>query len=253
MSRLPIHKIEGSGDADLSDHVFRLEKLTRREFREARQAGRFGAAILATGSVEQHLEHLAMEQDIASSTYVAESVAERLYPNVAVAVPMAIGISEHHMKHPGTLTAKPGSWLAVLFDAIESMVRVGVTNVLVLNGHGGNVQPVESSMRQWKLYFKNTAAATGEPKVDLRFHSYWDLVPKEVAEEVLATGQYPGHAGEFETSITMEVNPGNVRNGPRLEQEEPGLADSTAEKGRVLIDTAIDGVTGVLEEMLAGR
>ena len=39
-----------------------------------------------------------MDQDIASSTYVAESVAKRLYPNVAVAVPMAVGISEHHMK-----------------------------------------------------------------------------------------------------------------------------------------------------------
>lgn len=235
----------------MGEREFRLEKLTRREFREAREAGHFGAAILATGSIEQHLDHLAMEQDIASSTYVAESVAARLYPNVAVAVPMAIGISEHHMKHPGTLTAKPGSWLAVLFDAVESLVRVGVNNVLILNGHGGNVAPVESSIRQWSLFFKNSADATGGPRVDLRFHSYWDVVPKDIAQDVLHTGHYPGHAGEFETSVTMELYPENVRPGLLHEQEEPGLAEATAEKGRVLIDTAIDGVTGVVQEMLA--
>ncbi len=236
----------------MGEREFRLERLTRREFREAREVGHFGAAILATGSIEQHLEHLAMDQDIASSTYVAESVAKRLYPNVAVAVPMAVGISEHHMKHPGTLTAKPGSWLAVLFDAVESLVRVGVKNVLLLNGHGGNVVPVESSMRQWQLFFKNSAAATGGPKVDLRFHSYWDLVPKEVVQDVLFNEHYPGHAGEFETSIMMKVNSDSVRRDAMGEQDEPGLAESTAEKGRVLIDTAIDGVTGVVEEMLAG-
>ena len=125
----------------------RIEAYTRREFREALRAGSFRAAIIATGSIEQHLEHLALEQDIASSTHVAERAAEALYPSVAVVVPLSIGIAEHHMYFPGTMSAKPGSWLAVLFDAVESLVRHGITRVLILNGHGGNVKPVRGRDR----------------------------------------------------------------------------------------------------------
>ena len=53
----------------------RLWKLTRREVREALAAGRFRAAILPTGSTEQHNEHLAMEHDTASALHVAYHAA----------------------------------------------------------------------------------------------------------------------------------------------------------------------------------
>ena len=56
----------------------RLGKLTRREFREAIDAGKFQACIIPTGAIEQHLEHLAMEHDIRSACCIAEEVARRL-------------------------------------------------------------------------------------------------------------------------------------------------------------------------------
>ena len=64
---------------------------------------KFDVAVVATGSIEQHLEHLAFEQDIASSTRIAEMAAERLYPQVVLAVPINVGIAEHHMHSVGTL------------------------------------------------------------------------------------------------------------------------------------------------------
>ena len=57
-----------------------LQKYTRREFREALEEGKFRTAIIPTGSIEQHLEHLPMEHDIASSTWVAREVALRMVP-----------------------------------------------------------------------------------------------------------------------------------------------------------------------------
>ena len=63
----------------MGDQVL-LAKLTRREFREALARGEFQTAIVPVGSNEQHLEHLAMEHDIASATHVAVAAAERLYP-----------------------------------------------------------------------------------------------------------------------------------------------------------------------------
>ena len=83
-------------------------KLTRREFRERRLQGELSVCLIPVAATEQHLEHLAMEHDYRSCLYVAEQIALRLTPHVAVAPLMHVGISEHHMKHPGTLTASPG-------------------------------------------------------------------------------------------------------------------------------------------------
>src|SRR5207249_7103030 len=85
-----------------------------------------------------HLEHLAMEHDWRSVCHVAAAVAGRLQPRVLVAEGLMAGISEHHMRHPGTLSLQPGTFLAVLSDLIDSVVRAGFKNVLVLNGHGAN-------------------------------------------------------------------------------------------------------------------
>ena len=72
----------------MNDQEVMLSKLTRREFREAMEAGHFKTAIIPTGAIEQHLEHLAMEHDIRSAIWIAQEAAQRLYPEVAVAVPL---------------------------------------------------------------------------------------------------------------------------------------------------------------------
>jgi creatinine amidohydrolase len=227
-----------------------LERMTRREVREGLGAGHFQVAVIATGSIEQHLEHLALVNDIASSTYVAERAAERLHPDVIVAVPMSIGIAEHHMFAAGTLTAKPGSWAAVLFDAVESLVRHGITKILILNGHVKNAAVTRAMMPQWKLHLERDRVP-----VDLRFFSYWELIPKEFVAEVQDNPGFPGHATEFETSITMHVYPQNVRPDaiPDSEAEREGPATATPEKGKLLVEKAIDGVAELLEEMLRGE
>lgn len=227
----------------MGQHTVRIEQMTRREMREAIDAGQIRLAILPVGSIEQHLEHLAMGHDIASATYVAEEVALALYPHAVVAVPMAIGISEHHMIHKGSFTAKPGSWLAVLWDAVESLLRAGIPNVLVLNGHGGNVAPVHGSINQLLRYFD-------VEKCNVQFKSYWDLIPEDVWRPRLSTGRMPGHAQEFETSFALAVFPQNVRT-EFLDNEEEA-AKGTAEKGRVLAQSAIDHVTDFARAMIAG-
>lgn len=236
----------------------RLDRMTRREFRLARESGGYRAAIVATGAVEQHLEHLTLGHDIACSTFVAEHAARLLSPDVIVAVPMSIGISEHHMAFGGTLSARPGPWLAVIENAVESLVRHGIDKVLVLNGHGGNVAPVAGAIDQWKLQLAgrdrthgdNRQTRMGARKVDLRFHSYWDLIPGELAAEALATGQMPGHASEFETAFAMYATPENVRRDDIRHSNDEGAAAATVDAGRALAEKAIDGVRVLVQEML---
>src|SRR5947207_9351618 len=111
-----------------------LRKLTRREFRGRMESGELAACIIPVAAVEQHLEHLAMEHDWASVSHVAAAVAGRMAPRVVVAEGIMAGISEHHMRHPGTLSLRPGTFLAVVADLVESLTRGGFRNLLILNG-----------------------------------------------------------------------------------------------------------------------
>ena len=224
----------------------RLENLTRREFREALEQEKYRAAIIPTGSIEQHLEHLPVKHDIASATYVAVEAAKRMYPRVIVVVPMAVGISEHHMEHRGTITAKPGSWLSLLFDAVESLVRHGIQNVLILNGHGGNEAPVYGIIRQWQLYFQSR-----DPAAAVQFESYWNL-SREIAEQNCET-RVPGHAGEYETAMALAVFPDFVRHDAMQEQGDEGPLKASAEQGKVLIEAAIDKTAEFVQGMLDGQ
>ena len=228
-----------------NQHVF-MGDLTRREFREALAEGKFQTAIIPTGSIEQHLEHLAMEHDIRMATHVAEQAARQLYPQVIVTLPIRAGISEHHMRHQGTVSAKPGPWLSVVFDAVESLVRHGVKNVLILNGHGGNEAPMGGIIGQWHLYF-----AAEAPEATVQFHSYWDLSRPEA--EKLCKGGVPGHAQEYETAMALAVCPHNVRVEAMHDQEDRSPLDASAEQGQKLVDAAVNATRRYLEEMIAGK
>ncbi len=232
----------------MPDQEVMLGKLTRREFRQAIESGKFFTAIVGIASNEQHLEHLAMEHDLASVTYIAREAAKRLYPQVIVTVPMAVGISEHHMIHKGTISARPGGWLAVLFDVVESLVRHGVKNVLIFNGHGGNSLPVMGVMDQWRYYLKSNA-----PGVNLQFCSYWELIPREFLLQHMETDVIPGHAKEFETAIGLALFPENVRREPMQDQADKDPLLATADKGRLYVEEAIRQTVDHLKAMMDGR
>jgi creatinine amidohydrolase len=220
-----------------------LGKLTRQEFRERMQSGTLAACIIPVAATEQHLEHLAMEHDMRSVMHIAVAVAERLRPQVIVAPSMNIGISEHHMRHIGTLTAMPGSWLGVLFDTIRSMQHAGFKNILVLNGHGGNVAPCQGI---WPQFLQRL-------EINLQFRSYWDLLPRAVAESHLKTKRFPGHAQEFETAFALAAFPENVRQQAMREQTDKEPLEATAEAGTALIAAIVDHVTDFVAGMIDGR
>ena len=143
-----------------------LGENTRKEFREALESNTLKAMIVPTGSTEQHNEHLAMIQDTASVTLVAQQAALALYPQVMVATPVPVGISPHWMDRKGTLTLRRETFLAVVFEICESLKTHGVTRILILNGHGGNVAPLRESVDEFRKKLG----------INLRTHSYWDAL-----------------------------------------------------------------------------
>ncbi len=225
-----------------------LRKLTRREFRTRMTAGELRGCIIPIAAIEQHLEHLAMEHDWRSVSLVATRVAERLQPHVLVAEGLLAGISEHHMRHPGTITLRPGTFLNVVADLVESMIRAGFRHVLVLNGHGGNAEPCRGI---WDQFLRLN-------QVNLHFLSYWDVLTESDAKELLRGGHrlpqdLPGHAQEFETSVALAAFPENVRTAIWTDQPDPKPALATAETGHAFLERVVDRLTEYMRSMLEGK
>ncbi len=229
----------------MSDRPVVLGQLTRREFRERMEGGQLNGVIIPIAATEQHLEHLAMEHDWRSTVWIARRVAERMSPRVLVAEACAVGISEHHMSHIGTLTLRPGTFLSLLNDVIRSLMHAGFRNVLVLNGHGGNMAPLSGV---WDQYLR-------EFQINLQWMSYWDVLTPEDGREVLGGGAeaLPGHAQEFETSVALAAFAENVRSDALADQEDDTPRQATRAKGEVLLERVVTRVTERLQAMIQGE
>jgi creatinine amidohydrolase len=155
---------------------------------------------------------------------------------------MNIGISEHHMRHIGTLSALPGSWLGILFDTIRSMNHAGFKNILVLNGHGGNIAPCEGIWGQFQQRLE----------INLQFRSYWEFLPTEVAEANLTTKRWPGHAQEFETAFALAAFPENVRHDAMQDQPDKEPLAARAEAGAVMVEAIVQEVSKHVAGMIDG-
>jgi len=232
----------------------------RRFVREALDAGTLHGAIVPTGSTEQHNEHLAMEHDTASALHVAARVARNLFPQVIVTTPLALGVSEHWMDHKGTLTLRPEVFCDVLYDVCDSLRRHGIRNVLIVNGHAGNIAPVRERLDGFRERLG----------INLDFCSYWEAYTPEFVKAQMESGQCPGHAAEFETSFALAAFPENVDwegadyDSARLTISNPDHAQwdrlyyeqarlATREKGQAMIDVAVAWVTEKMQKMLKGE
>jgi creatinine amidohydrolase len=240
--------VEPAGNTYINPRKVLLWESTRKEFREALEGGVLKAMIVPTGSTEQHNEHLAMINDTASVTLVAQQAALQLYPQVMVATPVPVGISPHWMDRKGTLTLKKETFLAVVYEICESLKTHGVKNILVLNGHGGNVGPLREAVPEFAKKLE----------INLKTNSYWDAYTKDIVKKYMTSNKAPGHSGEFETSFAMAAFPERIHwEGVEYEKIKPFLhikdpksaADeelfaqeaklATTAKGEAMIDIAV--------------
>src|SRR5215472_388834 len=167
--------VEPAGNTYVNPRKVLLWESTRKEFREALEGGVLKAMIVPTASTEQHNEHLAMINDTASVTLVAQQAALLVYPQVTLATPVSIGISPHWMDRKGTLSLKKETFLAVVFEICESLRTHGVERILVLNGHGGNVGPLRESVPEF-------ARKLG---IRVETNSYWDAYTPDIIKRYM--------------------------------------------------------------------
>lgn len=163
-----------------------LPHMTWKEVEEALQ--RTDMVIIPVGSIEQHGHHLPLCTDIYAAIEQCKLIAQEA--DVLVAPPLLVGLSEHHMGFPGTLTLSPETFEAVLYETAQSLIRHGFKKILFYNGHGGNTTSVNNVIQ--KINQTTPAIAVSLNTLQL---------PEE--EELEHYPAYDWHAGVGETSLML--------------------------------------------------
>jgi creatinine amidohydrolase len=242
----------------------RFAEMTAPEIRSRPRESTLVIAPIA--ACEQHSEHLPVFTDTILCGAVAEGIESGLREQVLLLPVMWLGASEHHLPFGGTLTATLSTYETTLVEILTPLLRDGFRRVLLLNGHGGNIDPLHVALRRLDVDFP-TAMLTGA--------AYWEIAAAELAALCDGPLKSMGHACEIETSMIMHLRPDLVRRerirddpsttpagltstfwardfGRRTDHGAvgyPELAD--AEKGRRMLEAVVRKVSAVAEEILS--
>src|SRR5436190_15425200 len=168
-----------------------------------RQVPRDTTVVVAPiAACEQHSRHLPTFTDTFLVTAVAEGVEERLPRQVLLLPTLWFGASSHHLRLGATLSAEVDTHIAMLCDLLVPLLDDGFQRVLLLNGHGGNIDTMHVALRRIQPRYRDRL---------LRAASYWELAERELAALAQGPRKSMGHACEFETSMMLALRPDLVR------------------------------------------
>lgn len=202
-----------------------MNELARMTTFEAEAAlSKASLAIIAVGSLEQHGPHLPLMTDSAVAEEFASRIVGELGDDAVLLPPIGYGLSEHHLGFAGTVTLRPRTLLGMFSDIFESLRHNGLQRVLVVNGHGGNVDLLRLAAREARRDHGMMVASV-----------MWAVVAADVARDTASSPSY-GHACEVETSVMMALLPEEVR------------TDEIARGGRHIHDELTEPPGGSIDE-----
>ena len=137
--------------------------------------------VVPLGAVEQHGPHLPLTTDTAVATAAAEA-ATGLVEGALLAPALAYGASGEHEGFPGTISLGTEALTGLLVEYARSACR-WAGRVLVVNGHGGNLDALRSAV----------PLVRGEGR--------------DVAWFPCGFADGDAHAGRTETSLMLHVEP----------------------------------------------
>lgn len=197
-------------------------------------------AIIPVGAVEVYGPHLPQGTDGIVALALAEAVSRDVECLVSPLIP--VGWSEPWSGFPGTLSVRPESLKAYLSDIVESLLAMGVAQIVILNGHLGNVAVIQEIAQEFGSRRRVRVA-----QVDL-----WRFIQPHVRD--LMEGEFPfGHASESMTSVMLYLAPGSVSmdrapNSPVPKDRFPGILRPTPYREATATGALGDATKGTKEK-----
>jgi creatinine amidohydrolase len=250
-------------------------KLQEMTWPQVQKAASEAVAVVPIGSTEQHGLHLAVSTDAALVTAVAEGAERALPEGVVICPTLAYGASHHHLGFAGTMSLSPETYTRVLLELLESLLRGGFRRIVLLNGHGGNIVPANQALLMLSHRYDD------ELQPNIALTSYWELAGAAFRGRPPLESSCMRHADEYETSMMLWLHPEHVLReaiappqmvkanshldwqgerpdcGVTMQKKFHFLTDSgvvgypdlaTAEKGRHLVERAVEAAIDFLRE-----
>jgi creatinine amidohydrolase len=170
------------------------------------EAAETNLAMIPVGSTEQHGPHAPLGTDAMHAESVASAAAEAYDGEVVVAPTLPVGISEEHRRFAGTLWVSPDTFRRFVRETATSLAHHGFDRVVLVNGHGGNVD------------------ALREVAADLTRHEDLYAASFTWFEAVGEHASRMGHGGTLETALLWHTHPDAVRED-RVEAASEGASD----------------------------
>ena len=182
-------------------------KLDEMSWQEAKEYfSRSDTVLLPVGSVEQHGPQNPLGTDYMIAYRLALEASRRT--GVAVLPPVPFGVSEHHSRFPGTIWVSEDTLKNYVLDVVRALASHGVKKVIVVNGHGGNLNALRAA-----------ALAARREGVLVVVYQWWALpeLRSIFSEEEL------GHAASAETSVNLHLHPHLVKMGKAVDEKPAKL------------------------------
>jgi len=225
--------------------------------------------IVPIGSTEQHGPNGLIGTDAICPEVIAHGISER--DGVLVAPTISVGMAQHHLAFPGSITLRPSTLMAVINDTVESLQRHGFGHIYFLNGHGGNIATINASFSE--VWAKRSLGdeSPEQPALRLRQQNWWNASGIMALSRKHFGDAEGSHATPSEVSLTYYAYPEQVRDvtmDPKRAPNgyirdaadyrntfpdgrigsEPQLA--TAEIGEELYRCALDGIASDYQSFL---
>jgi len=171
--------------------------------------------IIPIGSTEQHGPTGFVGTDALCPELISFEIGERL--GVMVGPTISVGMAQHHLGFPGSITLRPTTLIAVVCDMVNSLTRQGFDRFFFLNGHGGNIATMQAAFSE--IYSESSLGTAGQnrPSVRCCIENWWigDAVKEISAQEF---GDREGrHATASEVSLTYYGYP---EDGARVRRDK---------------------------------
>ena len=174
-------------------------------------------AIIPVGSIEQHGPHLPISTDSDIVTEIATRVSDKidgiLLPTVNY------GISDEHFPF-FNLSIKKSTLVRILRDICESLTKNGISKIIIINGHYGNLQALKNFERTKK-------------NRKIKVFSYWKFMERRF-----------DHAGNIETSIMLAISKNVKMKRAKKGFEPEGLSKKEISKINKMAQKSFPKVTG---------
>jgi creatinine amidohydrolase len=185
---------EGLSAQQSSEHSRLLEELNWLEAREIIPE-HINTVLVPAGTVEPHgVVHNGADNTVPLE--LAVRLADRVNALVAPTIPYGVTVTLD--EYAGALGIRASTFEAYSYEALLALARAGFRNIVVLNGHGPNGDPLRGAAER---VFRETDAR-------VLITEWWTLTA-DLAREVYGTEG--GHAGNNETGAVLAVRPDLVR------------------------------------------